>query len=229
MRQYPCVGQWGFLEPGIFHAREYPAILDRLKQGQSFIDIGCCMAQDLRRLAFDGAPTYNMYATDIVSDFWDIGYDLFRDRRTIQAQFIEADILRGDSALDSLDGKIDVVYIGSVLHLFGWEKQVQACKRIVRMSRYGTTALGCKVGRASGEAVKSEWGGGSTMFNHDVESFNELWRQVGEDTNTSWKVEAELGDLKALGLESRDVAWMRPGNMLLQFAVTRRGDRERSE
>lgn len=80
------------------------------------------MGQDLRRLAADGVPTANMYATDIVGDFWEIGYDLFRDRDSMNAHFIKADILDADSALQALHGKIDVVYVGSVLHLFGWAK-----------------------------------------------------------------------------------------------------------
>lgn len=63
------------------------------------------MGQDLRRLAVDGAPTANMYATDIIGDFWDLGYDLFRDRDTMKAEFIKADILDTYSALEALHGK----------------------------------------------------------------------------------------------------------------------------
>ena len=40
-----------------------------LKQGGSFLDIGYCLGQDLRRLALDGAPTDKTYASDIVPDF----------------------------------------------------------------------------------------------------------------------------------------------------------------
>lgn len=182
------------------------------------------MAQDLRRLAADGAPTANMYATDIVPDFWEIGYDLFRDRDTLKAQFIKADVLEEESGLDALDGSADLVYAGSLLHLFGWEKQIQACKRIARMSKLDTMVLGCQIGRACGEEVETKWGGGSTMYDHNADSFRELWRQVGEETGTRWIVKAELGDLKILGLEKEDIAWMRPGNMLLQFSVIRQHD-----
>ena len=35
------------------------------------------MAQDLRRLATDGALTDSVFATDVVPGFWEIGYDLF--------------------------------------------------------------------------------------------------------------------------------------------------------
>ena len=46
-------------------------------------------------------------------------YDLFRDRETIKAQFMKADILSEKSPLNALDGRIDIMWIGSVLHLFG--------------------------------------------------------------------------------------------------------------
>ena len=54
--------------------------------------------------------------------FWDIGYDLFRDRDTMKAQFVNTDILDANSALAALHGKIDVVHVALVLHLFGWAK-----------------------------------------------------------------------------------------------------------
>ena len=139
------------------------------------------MAQDLRRLAVDGAPTNNMYASDIVTDFWNIRYDLFRDRETMKAQFVQADLLEPTSALDVLDGKVDVVYLGSLLHLFGWNQQGQACKRIVRLSKVGTVVVGCMIGRATGEEVGTKWGGGGTMYNHNVESFKRLWSEIGEE------------------------------------------------
>lgn len=182
------------------------------------------MGQDLRRLAADGAPTEKMYATDIESDFWEVGYDLFRDRGTLKAQFIKADVLDQESALNRLDDRADVVYAGSLLHLFGWEKQVQACKRIVRMSKSGAMALGCQMGHATGEEAEFELAGGSAMYIHSVESFVKLWQQVGEETGTSWKVEAEVGDWEPLGLEREDIAWMRPGTVLLRFTVIRQPD-----
>lgn len=48
---------WGQLED------EYQRILQRVKGGASILDLGCALAQDLRCLASDGAPTERMYAT----------------------------------------------------------------------------------------------------------------------------------------------------------------------
>jgi SAM-dependent methyltransferase len=182
------------------------------------------MAQDLRRLAVDNAPTKNMYATNIVSDFWDIGSDLFRDRSTLKTYFVRADILDADSALNLVDDVTDVVYAGSVLHLFGWQKHVQACKRIVRTSCIDTMTVECQMGRAVREAVEAKWRDGSNVYYHNVDNVERLWRQIGEKIDSSWRVKAKLSNLKTLGLEKEDIAYMRPGNMLLQFVVTCRAD-----
>ena len=37
-----------------------------------------------------------------------------------------------------------------------------------------------------------------------------MWRQAGEETGTTWKSEAKLGDLDISGLEKEDLWWMRP-------------------
>ena len=178
------------------------------------------MGQDLRRLAVDGAPTENIYAPDIIQDFWDIGYDLFQDRSAMKAHFVKADILDSDSALKALHGKLDVIYIASVLHLFGWQKQLEATRELVRLSKVGTAVLGCQLGRNEPEEKASKWDG-NTAFFHNVESFDKMWRIIGEDTGTSWKVTASLGSLEIVGLEKEDLAWMRPDMRLLQFLVIR--------
>ena len=181
------------------------------------------MGQDLRRLAVDGAPTDKMYATDIMGEFWEIGYDLFRDRDSMKAQFIEADIVDAGSELNALHGKMDVVYLGSVLHLFDWARQLEIARRLIRLSKVGTAIIGCQIGRESAGEGPSTMGQRDAPFIHNVESLREMWRVVEGETGTSWTVQASLGSLEILGLESEDAAWMRPGNLLLQFLFTRIG------
>ena len=194
----------------------------RLKQGHSFLDIGCCLGQDLRRLALDGAPTEKMYASDIVPDFWEIGFDLFQDRASMKAQFVQADILDQGSTLGQLEGKIDVIYLGSVLHLFGWEGQLQAAKQVARLAKVGTIVLGCQIGTATPEEIAPTWRDLKSMYRQSVESFKQLWEQVARETDTSWAVESSLKGLETLGLTQEDIRWMREGTLLLQFTVCRK-------
>ena len=91
------------------------------------------MAQDIRKLVNDGAPSENTYASDVKKDFWDWGYHLFLDKETLKTCFFEADIFNAESELKQLDGKIDVVNAASFFHLFDWDGQVKAAKRVVQL------------------------------------------------------------------------------------------------
>ena len=44
---YPCIGQFKFLALTLLSHPKYPVLLERLKNGQTFIDMGCCFAQDM--------------------------------------------------------------------------------------------------------------------------------------------------------------------------------------
>ena len=83
-----------------------------------------------------------MYASDINSDLWQMGFDLFKDRDRMLATFIPADILDPDSGLKALNGKVDIVITNQILHLFDWQGQIRAMKRIVECSRPETLVVG---------------------------------------------------------------------------------------
>ena len=98
-----------------------------------------------------------------------------------------------------------VVYVGSVLHLFDWAKQVEVARLLVRLSKVGTTIIGCQIGRERAEEVPNRLGGGSLFF-HNGESLKKMWHVIEEDTGTCWTVQASLGSLEIVGLEREDVA-----------------------
>ncbi|KAN0112694.1 hypothetical protein V8E51_005645 [Hyaloscypha variabilis] len=72
---YPCIGQFRFLDLSISHSPYYPTILERIKAGENFLDLGCCFGQDLRKLAADGAPSGHLYGSDLPSFLHLFGYD----------------------------------------------------------------------------------------------------------------------------------------------------------
>ena len=123
-----------------------------------------------------------------------MGYKLFRDKETLKSKFIVADIFDSSSALNSLYDKMDIIYAGSFLHLFGYAGQVEICKQIVKLlkNKRGSMLLGRQVGNLdAGERVHDTNRGGS-MFRHNGESFRKMWDEVGEFTGTKWRVETEM-------------------------------------
>ncbi|PVH81111.1 hypothetical protein DL98DRAFT_417427 [Cadophora sp. DSE1049] len=219
---YPCIGEFRFLDLAITSSPSYPIILQRLKSGtETFLDLGCCFGQELRKVAYDGAVQENLYGCDLRGEFFEMGYRLFRDRDTLKSRFIEADIFDDKSALFELQGKVDIIYAASFLHLFGYEGQVEVCKRLVGLvrGREGSLILGRQVGNVvAGEGVQSTNEGGS-MFRHNEESFEGMWEKVGEETGTKWRVDCELKAFEWLSEEEREK--MEPGLGMLRFSVFR--------
>lgn len=204
-------------------------MLRRLKgSDEKFLDLGCCFGQDLRKLVADGAPSQNLYASDLRRDFWELGYELFRDRDTLASSFIEGDIFDAGSALTALDGQMDVVYAGSFLHLFDYEGQRKACERIVRLLRPkpGSVVLGRQVGSVVAGERNHRTNKGSAMWRHDIASFERMWAEVGAATDTKWRVDAQLAggeDMAPRAVEQGkdEISWHDSDMRRLRFAVFR--------
>ncbi|KAF2851674.1 hypothetical protein T440DRAFT_422227 [Plenodomus tracheiphilus IPT5] len=191
---YPCLGYWGFLNFSIRQAPAYSEVLERVKNGEQLLDLGCCMGQDIRKLVFDGAPSENIHASDIKADFWAFGYEMFLDKSTLQTPFIEADIFDANSELKQLDGKINIIHANSFFHLFDWDDQFKAAKRVVQLLKpvSGSMIIGRQGGKPEAESL-AHVQKGQTAFWHNPESWAEMWEEVGKQTGTEWKVEASLG------------------------------------
>ncbi|KAL9591365.1 MAG: hypothetical protein Q9179_007798 [Wetmoreana sp. 5 TL-2023] len=112
---YPCLGQNRFLNLSLSRHPQYPEVLARLSRSRNalpasqpgeslepkkppelFLDLGCCLGQDIRKLVVDGAASENLYGLDIEPHFIDLGYELFRDRRTLKSRFTIADLLTSE-------------------------------------------------------------------------------------------------------------------------------------
>lgn len=62
---YPCIGQFRFLDLALCKQPSYGTMLQRLKAGAKYVDIGCCIGQDIRKLVADGAPGENLYGAEL--------------------------------------------------------------------------------------------------------------------------------------------------------------------
>lgn len=151
------------------------------------------MGQEIRKLAADGAPTDHLYGSDLYPAFFNLGFELFRDKETLKTTFIGADVFDAKSDLDKLDGKIDIIFAGSLLHIFSYADQITICKRMVKLlrDRSGSMVLGWEVGNeTAGEHVRTTTKS-EKLWRHNAASFEKMWKEVGEQTGTKWKVEVE--------------------------------------
>jgi hypothetical protein len=153
------------------------------------------------------------------SQYLELGYELFLDRDTFGANFIVADIFDDQGPLQELDGKMNIVHIGLFLHLFNLDEQRKICERIVKLlkNEKGVLVLGTQVGNTKPKDVP--FGAAKKVFRHDEKSFEELWKEVGEKTDTEWKVKTKM-DL-GLGAGSKKRPWDDEDTRRLVFEVER--------
>lgn len=153
------------------------------------LDVGCGLGQNLRHLVASGVDPSRLRATDLRPEFWEIGYELFRDRdRLPDATFVAGDVLdAADENLARLDGRVTLVHAAHFFHLFGWDDQVRAAERMVRFLAVGRGD--CVVfGRMIGSSEPGTRTIGGERYLHDGTSFQRLWDEVGGRTGTRWTV-----------------------------------------
>lgn len=152
-----------------------------------------------------------------------MSYDLFRDKDTIKAHLFTADVFDEHGALNKLEGKIDVIYLASFLHVFSWVDQLKICKRVIKTlkPRKGSTVFGRQLACLKAKEVVTGGMGfdksGSRWWRHDVESFTKLWDLAGEETGTKWKTWGRLDVDERMGTSS----WNDEGTRQLKFEVQR--------
>jgi hypothetical protein len=203
---YPCIGQLRFIDLSLSRSPAYARVLSSLHAGSKLLDLGCCVAQDMRKLVHDGAPAGQLYGAELEAPFIEMGYELFRDRESFKAHFMVADIfdVSEERPLKELEGKMDIMHAGLFLHLFNWEEQVAACERIVSILKPepGVLVLGQQMGTTTPGLVNH---GHRILFKHDKATFEKMWAEVGEKTGTKWAVEANLDE--GLGIKQGKRKW----------------------
>ncbi|KAF7888821.1 hypothetical protein EAF00_009121 [Botryotinia globosa] len=197
---YPCIGDFQFLDIVITSFPYYPKLLSRLASpGTKFLDLGCCFGQIIRRLVYDGALPENLYGCDLRTEFFELGYDLFKDEANLKSTLFKADIFDEDNVdMKRLEGDIDVIYAGSFLHMYGWGDQVKICKILARaMKKEGSVLMGRQGGGKVAKEVTFPLHEENKMFIHNAESFRKMWDEATETTGTRWKVECEEVQLRS--------------------------------
>ena len=183
---------------------------------QTYLDLGCAFAQDVRRLVVDGVDSNKCYGSDLHLDFLELGYELFRDKEKLKSKFIAADIFDPGSPLRELEGKIDIIGASSFFHLFDWEHQKRVAHSAVKLLKPQKDSL--IVGRQVGNkdhGEKARRRGSGTRYRHNLESWRKFWTEVGDEAGVRFDVDGIEKSIP-VGNQFRDLA-----DISLEFSVRR--------
>ncbi|KAI0485100.1 hypothetical protein GGR56DRAFT_58671 [Xylariaceae sp. FL0804] len=209
---YPCIGNFRFLDLDLAaHPAYQDHVLAPLAAAPAaaaaaaaaapeplFLDLGTCFGQDLRKLVYDGARPGRLWASDLRPELIDLGFRLFDDGddgRLPRRHFLcPGDILAAadeddDPAADAdqlrlLDGRVTILHVTAVFHLFDLAQQVLAADRCLRLLRKDTAApvlvVGCQAGSARpGSYLRRNANQEHAhKYRHNGETWRQLWEEV---------------------------------------------------
>ncbi|KAI0870804.1 hypothetical protein GGS24DRAFT_474051 [Hypoxylon argillaceum] len=193
---YPCMGTFRFLDLDLSRHPAYKEhVLDPLREptvsGKPeplFLDCGCCLGQEVRKLASDGVPPHRLWASDIEPRFIELGFELFRDADKLPRDHF---LCPGDALADTTDpskdqlnilnDKVTILNISAVFHLFDLDEHKRIANRSLRLLRKDTGSpvliLG---GHGGGYQPDRHLRGdnGRYRYLHNGETWEALWRDV---------------------------------------------------
>lgn len=220
---YPCLGRFRFMDLDLSNHPLYPWILARLKcpdEHDLLLDFGCCIGQDLRKLLLDGAPVSKIYGSDLLPEFIATGYDLFGDKTTFPSDHLiaPADAFDSspDNALSQFNGRVSVLHISAVFHLFGLEQQRVLARRCLKLLSKTQKCVVLGGQTANVNAGEYPRGNGKMRWRHSAESWRGMWEAVAKEEG--WTVEChsvleerEMGSdeaSKVIGRMEEGFRWM---------------------
>lgn len=103
---------WSFGIPRIIRHPSYWSIMTSINEKTKFIDLGCGLGSDTRRVVKDGLKKENVVGIDIKRKFIEIGFELYEDEDIFGDNFMVCDACNAEF----LDDNFDVAFSGSVIH-----------------------------------------------------------------------------------------------------------------
>ncbi|KAH9925732.1 uncharacterized protein B0H18DRAFT_876948 [Fomitopsis serialis] len=217
---YPCI--LGFHHVALMMSGNpiYPAVLKSGKRGDTvFLDLGCCMGTDVRKLVHDGYPAASVLGCDLRQEYIDLGYKLYRDQESSSIRFFTSDIfdvplsftqpatrlegLAGTkiASLSQLIGSLTHIYIGAVFHLFDEATQYAIALRLATLLKRerGAVIFGRHRGLEQEGMIDDHLG--RTRYGHSERSWPVLWKKVFTEAESAEfaerrvKVEAKLSEI----------------------------------
>lgn len=206
-----------------FNLRTYPLhreLLELLRTGAKYLDVGCCFGQDIRYLRTQpGIDPMNLYGVELRQEFIEMGYEMFLDRESLPSKIAQADVFDDNAWIyRELTGKLSVIHLGYILHLFDYNTQVDMVKRMMRLidRKPGSMIVGKSVGaEAAGLFVHPTVG---EMFRHSMITFREIWE---ENSGCNVAVYLHMGKERRVSADGKQI-FQHPANeraVELEFCV----------
>ena len=201
---YPCLGRFRFLDLDLSKHPLYDTVLLPLLKAPAdsgveplFLDFGTCLGQDIRQLISDGVSPTRLYGSDIEPAFIDLGYELFRDESKFPRShfLVPADAFNDtpSNPLTQLDGRVTVLHISAVFHLFDLDKQEPLAQRCLKLLSQTAPGGRCLVlGAQTANVVAGDYKRvtGRSRWRHNAESWREMWEEAAR-VHGGCKVEVE--------------------------------------
>ncbi|EKM48276.1 uncharacterized protein PHACADRAFT_266453 [Phanerochaete carnosa HHB-10118-sp] len=92
---YPCIRICGFVKTKI---SRFPAYKDLLQLGKErpgalFLDVGCGVGNDTRKVVLDGFPNNQIIASNLHAELWDVGHKVFKSTpESFPVKFVAGDV-----------------------------------------------------------------------------------------------------------------------------------------
>jgi hypothetical protein len=182
--QYRCVASFHFINYNLEEAygtEFYQRVLQRVKNDELFLDLGCAFGHVARNLVFAGVPQKNIISADLRQEFWDLGFQLYGDPDKFHGTFCKGDIF-DPKYLEEYDGKVNIVHASAFFHLFDLEHQELLIRRLLRLvsKNPGTVIFGRQAGNTIPWHRKHPFRN-EQVYQHSGESFKKfLQDEAGE-------------------------------------------------
>lgn len=223
---YPCIGLFRFLDFSIHLSPDYSSVVKRVQEGATLLDLGCCFGQDIRKLAYDAGTSSTLIGTDLEEAFLNLGYELFADRDRLEATFVPGDVF-AEHFLEPYHGKIDIIYLGSFLHLFSEVQQKTVVRQLRKLLRpqAGSMVFGRHLGADKGGHFKMEKLGWD-LYRHDTQTIADLFQSYeatdsGPGGNAQWEVRSSLSRYGSANWDDSRRGWQGDETKQMMFTAVR--------
>ncbi|PYH40505.1 class I SAM-dependent methyltransferase [Aspergillus saccharolyticus JOP 1030-1] len=215
VKPYPCFARFLFLDFDLAHSPAYDTIIAHTQANHLFLDLGCGLGQNIRRLIYDGAPADRLIGLDLFPEYISLGYRLFKDEATLPSRFLVQNFFEDTPSMQQIAGKIKAINSGYFMHLWSWDMQLNVAKRIIQVMapEKGAIARGVHFGRHAAGVCGHTVDGldAESMFLHTPDSLTRLWEQAAEEMSTRLKVDCvseDAGYCKSLDHDGCRLRWV---------------------